>query len=154
MAPAMPFIAAASLAFGIYSSVQASKQQKAAADEAERIGRENAANIEAETQESARRTKKAQDQELATAQARAASSGLEVGGTLSTFLSNLEEGQAESLAWLEKSGANRARLAELSGGYTAATGRAGASATLAAGVSQAGSDAQSLYSAGKGQWWG
>jgi hypothetical protein len=159
MGAAAPVIAAVAgvvgTAYSVYSGIEAAERQEEAADEAMRIGRENAANIEAETAEQARRLKAQQEQEGAKARAVAASSGLVSStGTLNTFLEDLDKGHAESLAWLERSGANRSRIAELSGGYTAQTGYAQASSTRASTAGNAATGASNIYKSGQlANWW-
>jgi len=156
MAQFAPIIMVAGTAYSIYSGMEAAETQKQAASEAERIGRENAANIEAETREEARRLALAQERELGKARAVAGASGLvSTSGTINTFIEDLQEGQAESLAWLNQSGANRARIAKLTGGYTGAIGRAGAETTLAQPIGQGISNvgAAASIAGQQGSWW-
>lgn len=158
MGPAVPYIALAFTVGGTVYSVaeqrKAARQQEGAAAEAEKIGRQNAAVIESETRESAKRQKLADDQTSGKARALAAASGVESTGSVGTFLSDLDTAQTESLNWLVKSGENRARIAQLTGEYTAAQGRAGASGTRAGAVSSTISGANSAFNIGDSQnWW-
>ena len=63
MSHVAPILMIAGTAYQIHSGIQAKDAQKAAAAEAERIGRENAAIIEAETREEIKRTKDSQKDE-------------------------------------------------------------------------------------------
>ena len=156
MAQAAPIIMIAATAYSVKTGMDAASAQEAAAAEAERIGRENAAIIEEETREEMKRTSEAQRQERGRAGAIAAASGMAVTeeGSVGTFLDNVDEAHTEALAWLQKSGANRARIAELGGNYTAMQGRAGASSTRAGVVSNVANSASNIYTAGTDAgWW-
>ncbi len=158
MAPAVPYIALAftvgGTAYSVSSQRKAAQRQEAAAQQSEQIGRENAATIEGETREQVRRQKLKDASDAGSAKAKAAASGLENTGTISTFLSDMTTAQKESLDWLSKSGEQRARIAQLSGEYTAGQGRAAATGTRASSVNTAVSGFGSAYNIGDSQnWW-
>jgi len=145
---------AASTVYSVSEQRKSAGQQERAAADAERIGRENAAVIESETREEIRRAKLENAQTKGKAAAIAAASGVKSTGTVGTFLTDLDSAQKDSLDWLAKSGANRSRIAELTGQYTAAQGRAGATSTRANAVGTAIQGASSVYNTGSTQsWW-
>ena len=123
-------------AFG--SLVSAGKQMEAASD-AKRAARANAAAIEAETAEEARRLKLEQDRTEASSRAAAAASG-SGGVSQDLYQDFLGDEHAKELAWLKKSGASQANITRIQGNAAASTARANAFGTLAGG-------ATSLYGA-------
>lgn len=158
MGAAVPIVAAAFTVGGtIYSVSQQRKearQQERAAAEAEKIGRENAAIIEAETREEVKRAKLQDAATSGKARALAGASGLKTEGSISTFLSDLDTAQKDSLSWLAKSGESRSRIAELTGQYTASQGRAGATGTRAQAAGTLAGGVGSVYNIGNTQnWW-
>jgi len=154
MATATPIIMAAATAYSVYSGFQAANAQEQAAAQAERIGRDNATVIEAETREEKRRLVKQQAQTEGTAKARVAASGQVGAGTTDAYLSDLSKANVEAVDWLMKSGKNRARIAISEGKYTAASGKAGAQGTRAAAVGNFAAGAAGTYEAGiNAGWW-
>lgn len=94
--------------YGAYEQYQSGKESR-------KIAQENAANILAESKESARRVKKDQEQILAETKARAAASGVQGGGTVDVYLSEMRKNFDLEQDWIKKSGESRASIA-LSGG--------------------------------------
>lgn len=141
--------------FGLYQSGQESKRYDAAAAEAERIGQQNAAAIESETQERLRITKLEQSAKAGTARARAAASGT-VSGSLISGITTLTTEQSRQLEWMKVSGASQARSARTTGAYAASTARSKASTARASGISEALSGGIASYKLGKKHtdWWG
>ena len=143
----------AGTAYSVKSSMDAEHAQKRAASEAERLGRENAAMIEAETAEQARRVREEQLQTQSLAQARAAASGAK-GGSIDIYAEEMITEQKRQLDWLKQSGESRARLAIMSGQQAGQAGRAQASATKAGAVGTFISGAGTFASQGaKANWW-
>jgi len=150
MAAAVPAISVISGVYGIYSGMQQSKEASKAASKQEALARQNAANIESETREEARRVQKAGDEALAEGRAKAAASGTRGTGSQSVFLGSEEDELNRQIDWLNKSGSNQAALAAKSGanaadvtryqGKTEGLGSAFKGATQAAG--------------GISDWWG
>ncbi len=122
-----------STAFGIKTSRDAAKDQRRAAAESEALGRENAAAIEAETAESARRLSKQQAETESLAQAKAAASGAG-GKSQTTFLESMVGEHGRQLDWLKQSGRSQASIARRAGASQGRVGRSQAKATEAAGV--------------------
>ena len=143
----------AGTAYSVKSSMDAARAQDRAASEAERLGRENAAMIEAETAEQARRVREEQLQTQSLAQARASASGAK-GGSIDIYTDEMVTEQKRQLDWLKQSGESKARLAIMGGQHTAGVGRAQASATRAGAVSTVISGAGTFASQGaKANWW-
>jgi len=143
MGPAAPAMAVVSGIYGIYSGMQQSKEASKAASKQEALARTNAANIESETREEARRVQKAGDEALAEGRAKAAASGTRGTGSQNIFLGSEEDELNREIDWLNTAGGNRADLALKSGknaadvtkqqGKTAGLGSAFKGATQAAG---------------------
>jgi len=145
----------ASTAYGIHSSMEAADAQKAAAAESERLGIENAAAVEAETQEQARRTAAAQSSQQASARARAAASGVAEGGSMSTVTGEMAKEHTRQLDWLKTSGATRAEMTRQGAKASGDVGRAQASATRAGGIAGGIQGVGSIHKSGtKAGWWG
>ena len=143
----------AGTAYGVKSSLDAARAQDRAAAEAERLGRENAAMIEAETAEQARRVREEQLKTQSLTQARAAASGAK-GGSIDIYTEEMVTEQKRQLDWLKQSGESKARLAVMGAQYTAGVGRAQASATRAGAVSTFVSGVGTFASQGeKANWW-
>lgn len=153
MAQAVPYIMLAATAYSIKTGLDAASQQEQAAADAERIGRENAAIIEAETREEKKRMLQQQEQESGSARSKALAAGVLVTGSAETYLSDLDTAQQDAVDWLVKSGKNRERIAINTGQYTAAQGRAGASTTRAGVAANLASSTANIYTAGKNANW-
>ena len=140
--------------FGIYSTAQEAQRYDASAAEAERIGRQNAAAVEAETQERLRVTELEQASTEASARARAAASGV-VGGSLEDSITTMATEHGRQLAWMKVSGASQARAEVTKGQYAGATARATGSAARARGISEGIQSGVSTYQFGKKHtdWW-
>ena len=137
MAPAIPFIMAATSALGAGMSFMSYQKQKKAANTAEEIGRQNAAHTEAETQEEATRLRDNQRRVLAETRALASTSGVS-GGTQDIYSQDMATKQTRELKWLQKSGKSRADIERLQGAYTAQGARADAMGSLGQAVGYAG----------------
>jgi hypothetical protein len=151
---AMTGLAIFNTIFGIYQASQEAERYDAAAAEAERIGRQNAAASEAETQERLRVTELEQASTEASAKARAAASGV-VGGSLESSITTMATEHGRQLAWMKVSGASEARSALTKGQYAGAAARAQASATRGRGISEGISGGIMSYRFGKKytDWW-
>ncbi|RKX23508.1 MAG: hypothetical protein DRP45_10410 [Candidatus Zixiibacteriota bacterium] len=152
-AEAMMVVSALGTAYSIKSSMDAAKSQDRAAAEAERMGRENAANIEAETQRSKTVLREEQMSKEGEARAKAAASGATVTGSLGESLDYMGKQHRDEIAWLGKSGTSRANLAKLEGGYQGMIGRNQASSTRAGAIGSAISGAGTTYGYGKEAGW-
>lgn len=138
---------------GYEASREAASDTEAAAREAERIGRENAAAIEAETQETIRRTELEQSATEARARTVAAASGT-VGGSLETVIGTMESEHERQLGWIQTSGESRERIAISAGTYAGMTGMAQASAIQAQGVASLFAGVGTTFTAGsRAGWW-
>jgi len=140
---AMVAISAAGTAYSIYSGMEAKDAADRQAAEQERLARENAAAIEAETAENARRLSMQQAEREGMAMAKAAASGVKTSGSTGDYLSDMSTEHKRELDWLKKSGASQAGIAKQSG-YTQAQGtrNAGQQALnqgIAGGIKTAGS---------------
>ena len=109
----------------------AAQQQAAAAEQAATIGNMNAANIEAETAESAKRERVAANEATAERKARIAASGGTATGSSKAFLDEQTRRQDEYIGWLKKSGASQAAIAREEGQYSKAIGMIDSSTTKA-----------------------
>ena len=148
MAPVMIGLSILSFAQGM----SAASKQKSAAAEAERMGREKAARIEAETAEQKRREKLMQEQVEGGATARAAASGVQLTGSTAQALTSLYEEHKRQLDFLDLSGRMRAREAVSEGRAAGAAGRAQAKQTQFNAFASA---VGGIYGAGRNQgWWG
>ena len=105
----------------------------AAADQAAAIGRQNAANILAETGEWARRRGGEQKAEQSMNRALAAASGikLDTGGSSDIFRQAVKTEHGKELAWGRKAGANQADIARRQGEQAATEARAMGEGVLA-----------------------
>ena len=151
MGQAAPIIyaiaAVASAAAGVYSA----KQSADAAEEQEKLAEKNAQYEQMEAEESARRLSEENERTESLSRAMAAASG--VGGeSQENYLSAQElKGQRE-VAWMKKTGANRANIIRTEGAITAKAGKAQA---LASGVSSATQGVGTVYQTGAAnKWWG
>lgn len=107
-------------------------QQRSAAKKAERLGEENARRAAAESQESARRLEITQKRSLATARARAGSSGFDItgGDSMGDYIDELSSQYSSELDWLRKSGASAASIERRRGDIAASSARAGGWSSL------------------------
>ena len=140
----------------VKSSLDTAAAQDRAASEAERMGRENAANIEAETRESARRAGLEMTAKESAARARAAASGVAFEeGSMGEVMTGMKVEHGRQLDWMQESGRRQAGLAVAGGASAGATGRAQASATRGSAVASTFKSAPSIYTSGKtAGWWG
>ena len=105
-------IAIIGAASSIIGGRAARKDAKRQAAETERLGRENAANIEAETMEQKRRAEEEASEQMAMNRARAAASGVESEeGSFDIFLGAEQDKFKSEIDWLVKSGMNQSRYA-------------------------------------------
>ena len=119
---------AASVASGIYSIVSSAKEHAEAAEaqaerakEAVEMGKRNAALIEQETQERARRQELQMKRTSGRMKAILAASGTQMSGTGSLYISEYTKEQQAELDWLRQAGKSRAELAKKRGQYEALT---------------------------------
>lgn len=151
MAEAAPAIMAISAIIGAGTAAYSAYSQAEAAEDAKKIGEQNAALARAETEEEARRLEKEQERTAGLARARAFASGVDP-ESMSTqlFLEDLETTQREELDWLRRSGYSRADIAEEQGELARAKGMAGAYAS----AGDVFASAPAIYESGqKAEWW-
>ena len=133
MAQAVPIIGAIFSLVGqmrqASAQEKAAEQQAAAAEEAQRISTMNAARIEAETAEMARREREASEEAQSQRRLVAAAAGGTGGGSTAAYLEEQAERESRYIDWLERSGASRASIARAEGGYARQTGMITAEAT-------------------------
>lgn len=111
---------------------KAAAQQAAAAEESRRIGDRNAARIEAETKEKARRESLAAKERQGLTRARQAASGGAASGSNVVYLDEMIETDEKNIDWLRKSGASQADIARREGNYNYLSGMASSTSTRAA----------------------
>lgn len=128
----MAYVAAA---VTVMMSMKSASDQKQAGKRAEGIERMNAAKALAESQEAARRLKLDQDKVTAETKARAAASGVTGGGTVETYLSEMQKNFKSELDWVNKSGASAANINLRRGEYQRQIANANAWGTMASGIS-------------------
>lgn len=156
----MAAVSAIATVFGTISKMNAAKKaenraQQAAEDELA-LSREEAAAIEAETEESTRRARDQASKAEGTSRARAAASGAEVTGSLGLSLDDMEEEHTRQIDWMATAGASRARMALMGGQMRASAQRANADTLNAQVWGSAFSGASSIYTAGGSEgagWW-
>lgn len=120
---------------GIGVALYGAYKQSEAGWQAREDARANAADIAAEGAESARRLKKEQDKVLAETKARAAASGIQAGGTLDVYLSEMRKNFELERAWVSKSTFSKAAAERRGGRYQQSIAQAGAWGTIASGIS-------------------
>ena len=107
-------------AVGVATSLYGASKSKSAGRGAERLGVANAAYIQEETAEEARRLRFEQSKTRATSRATIAASGFRsgvssMGFSQKAYMKQLQEVQTAELAWLQKSGRSRADIARKGG---------------------------------------
>ncbi len=110
-------------------------KQSEAGWKAREESREEEKDILAESAEAARRLKKTQDQVLAETKARAGASGIQKGGTVDVYLSELRKNFDLERAWISKAGISKAGAAARGGRYQQRIAQTGAWGTIASGLS-------------------
>ncbi len=139
--------------YAVYSGMEAADAQREQAAAAEALGRQEAAMIEDESREEVRRAKDAASDIEADARARAGASGVSAGG-LYEGIDDMAEEHDRQIAWMEKAGASKARLAIQGGTNAGAIGRANAEVSQAGGVSAGLTGAGNVYTIGnQANWW-
>ena len=146
MAVAVPYVMMAAAAASAYSQYQQGKAARAAAKEQSNL-------IKQQTEEEARRLEAQQSKEAASNRARIAASGITSGSESSSLvMQDMLSEQESEVAWLKKSGYNKARMAELTAPSASAT-NLGALSTLAGGVASAYSSGISSGQFSAPSWW-
>ncbi len=120
----MPWVAVASLALGVVSSLFGASASRSAEKKARRLGGLNASYIIEETQEQKRRLGFEQKQTTATTKTNIAASGFRSGSTSmgashQSYLSTMKAQQKSEQDWLSKSGRSRALIAREGGNIAA-----------------------------------
>ena len=131
--------AAAIMAFGtlIFTGLSYS-MQKDAAEQAEDIGKMNAARILRESEEQASRLAEQTERESKLIKAIQAAGG--AGGVSpQVYVLDFETTRQREIQWIKESGYERADIAKAGGAAAGATGMAGAYSTLFQGLGQSGS---------------
>ncbi len=116
----MAWFAIGIAAVGVATSVYGAVQSKKAGKEAEVLGGMNAAFIRQETAEEARRLRFEQERTLGRSRSVIAASGFRsgkksMGASSKAYMTTLKGVQQKELAWLAKSGASRADIAQRGG---------------------------------------
>ena len=148
-------VAAVFTAYTAYSAAGDAKdaQQERAQKEKE-LATEQAANIEAETEESQRRARDKAAKVEGESRARAAGSGAVLDGSLSISLDSMSEEHKRQIDWMGKSGAAQARYALMGGDMRAAGANAQADAFRAQQWGAISSGVSNVYSGGSDAgWW-
>ncbi len=104
------FIPAIMSVFGGVQDYKAGKQMESLAREQELLAEENAALEQRELDENVRRQNNRDAQLRGSAAAKAAASGQRVEGSLSDYLSYIENEQSREIDWMQAAGASRIRL--------------------------------------------
>lgn len=129
MAAAIPFIPLITGAMSAISMFMGAGKEKG-------VGEANAANIQMETDEAARRLEDQQQANVSIASARAAASGLKPGiGSQNLFVATLKSEQNKELSFLKRSGASRAEIARVEADARASAGKGKAFGSLMSGFS-------------------
>jgi hypothetical protein len=154
----MAVVGAAAAVFGAYVAYSAAGDAKDAAQDAaqqeKEMSAQQAANIEAETEESVRRAKDKAAKTEGENRARANASGLELMGSLDLSLDAMTEEHARQIDWMGKAGASKARMALMGGDMRAAGQNARADAFQAQQWGAVSSGVSSVYSGGQTSgWW-
>lgn len=137
----MGWVSAAMAVVGAVGQMKAAKQ-------AGKIGEMNAANIQAETAESAYRLHQDQQRTESMMRARMAASGAKMeSGSFQLYADAMKEAHARDLDWLRRSGASQASMARYEGKTAKSSGMWQAAGSMAKGVS-------GLYEYGSANWWG
>lgn len=157
----MAVVAAVATVFSAAVAVKGQRDASKAADRAAAAEKEmsiqEAAAIEAETEESVRRAKDKAAKVEGESRARAAGSGLELTGSLDISLDSMAEEHERQIAWMGQAGAERARHALRGGEMRSQAQSARADAFTAQMWGSAFQGASSVYTAGGSQgaqWWG
>ena len=127
-----------------------------AGKDAQKLAKENAANMRAETEEAARRLEAQQAENLSTAKARAFASGTTGEGSQESFINKMGTEYTKELEWLKKSGASAAAIEERRGKYERDALRWSAIGGIASGIGGAAGDwswsSPSGTTGGAGTW--
>ena len=157
----MAVVGAVVAVFSAYTAYSGAKKaenraNQAALDEQE-MSRQEAANIEAETEESVRRAKDKAAKQEGENRARANASGVRtgVGGSLDIGLDAMTEEHDRQIEWMGKAGASKARYALAGGDMRAAGQLARGEQFNAQAWGAVGQGASNVYSSGQTSgWWG
>lgn len=137
-------------AVSFITQMSAAGDQKAIAAQQEELAIKNAANIEAEGREEARRLGLEQEQAEGLTRAKIAASGATAEGSTGSYMDNMAKEHEKEMDWLKKSTASQADIAKSSGSITAQTTLAKASATEMGAVTSVFGDVSSI---GKSAGW-
>jgi len=125
LAPALPYIMAATAVAGTGMAYESNRQQKSIADDAtaasQRATSANIANIKAEGAETKRRQIAENTRLESIAEAKIGRTGFKQTGSLETFLSSIKEIGMKELDWLTKSTKSQADLASKGGAFQSIT---------------------------------
>lgn len=109
------------------SSIQAGRQAK-------RTAKANAELARLETEEEIRRTRKMQQREEALARAKAAASGVSEGGSMSSYIKEMEQENSRQLEWMRKAGRSRSSVIKEEGDAAWKSSLASAAGSFASAV--------------------
>ena len=124
----MAYVQAGIAIYGAYKQHQAGEQAKEDSEA-------NAAAIAAESAEAARRLKKQQELTLSETKARASASGIQAGGSVDVYLSEMRKKFDLEQDWIAKSGASAVDIERRKGDYAKEMATTSAWGTIAQGVS-------------------
>ena len=152
MGEAAPAIMAISAVIGAATAGYSAYQQHAAAEDVEKIAKKNAELAEQEAEEQARRLEKQQARELSMAKAKAAASGVDItSGSISDYLTEMEDWQKEELDWIRTTGRTSGQSYRDQGRIASQSAKTGAWQSLG----QMFSYGPGIYEGGqKAKWWG
>jgi len=157
----MAGVAAVATIFSTVVAIDSQNKARQAANQRARdekeMARQDAANIEAETEESVRRAKDQAAKAEGESRARAAGSGLDLTGTMDIGLNSMSEEHVRQIDWMAKAGASKARMAVLGGGMRSKAASSQADQFQAQMWGSAAKGVSSVYTAGGSQgagWWG
>ncbi len=162
MAAAIPIVVSMVGAYMSYQSQQdaASAQEKISRENArqqEMAAEMNARRTTRETEEESRRMKDQQRKQESTARAKAAASGVQMSGSISSYLEGMMSENVKQREWLEKSGKSKAEeylwSGQSSADITRMEGSMRADASRMKGYGALVSGVGSAYTAGVGTYW-
>jgi hypothetical protein len=129
--------AAAAAVIAIVGASESSKDQKEAADEQQRLDRENIKLEEAETEETIKRTSGEQSKVEALAKTQVAYSGFAIGSSLDKYVETMQAEHASDIDWMRTSGASRSAIQHREATARRKISIAKADATMIAGIGSA-----------------
>lgn len=149
--------AIAGTAYSVYSAEKQKGQYDSAARDQERLSQRNALMGEAEARREQTLVKRQQEEQTAAQRARAGASGVS-GGSQDVFFQDLENRNAETMEWMQRSAKSRSSITRAEGRLAAKTTKATGSAVRAQAYAGAISSLPDIYKHSKQAgsdlgWW-